>query len=46
MRKGHKQNSFLNGGWGVHMKKAWKRITSKKRRMKDKTLILKEKKEI
>jgi hypothetical protein len=36
---GNKQNSFLNGEWGGHVRKGIKKITSGKRRMEDKRVI-------
>ncbi len=39
-RVGHKENSFLNRGWGVHAGDSWiKRFTSKRRRGADKKVI-------
>ncbi len=35
-QRGHKQNSYLNGEWGVHVKKGTKKITSGIRRQYDK----------
>lgn len=39
LRVGNKQNSILNGEWAGHVRKYGKKITSGKRRMKDKELI-------
>lgn len=36
---GHKDNSFLNGEWCKHVKRAWKKVTSGKRRSRDKKII-------
>jgi hypothetical protein len=38
-RVGNKQNSFLNGEWAGHVRKAWKKLTSKLRRNEDKKII-------
>ena len=38
-REGNKQNSFLNGEWAGHVRKAWKKLTSKLRRNEDKKII-------
>ena len=42
MRKGHKQNSGLNGEWAKHVRKPLKKITSGLRRNKQKIIIKKE----
>lgn len=39
---GNKQNAFLNGEWGKHVKSYYKRYTSSARRMLDKKIIRKE----
>lgn len=36
---GNKQNSFLNGEWAKHVRRAWKKLTSGKRRINDKKII-------
>lgn len=46
-RVGHKENSSINGSWGIHAGAAWlKRFTSKKRRRLDKKVIRKETNEL
>jgi hypothetical protein len=42
MRKGNKQNAFLNGEWAMHMKKFGKRFTAKIRRTVNKKVITEE----
>jgi hypothetical protein len=42
---GNKQNSFLNGEWGTHVKSVFKKHTSKIRRTLGKKEISKELKE-
>lgn len=32
VRVGNKQNSFLNGEWARHVRRGWKKLTSKIRR--------------
>lgn len=39
LRKGHKQNSLLNGEWAAHVRKSWKKITSGLRRALGKKII-------
>lgn len=39
MKKGHKQNSGLNGEWAKHVRRAWKRATSRIRRAREKIII-------
>lgn len=46
IRVGNKQNSYLNGEWAGHVRKDGKKITSGKRRLKDKEEIKKQLKEI
>lgn len=46
IRKGNKQNSFLNGEWAFHVKKAFKKFTSGFRRQQDKKIIRKELEEL
>ena len=36
---GNKQNSILNGEWAFHVRRKWKRLTSKKRRLASKKEI-------
>lgn len=45
LRVGNKQNSKLNGEWAGHVRGKMKKITSSKRRMIDKDILKKEKKE-
>jgi hypothetical protein len=42
LRKGNKQNAFLNGEWGAHMRKWGKFFTAKVRRTVDKKIISEE----
>jgi len=42
IRPGNKQNAGLNGEWGAHVKKWYKKVTSGIRRTKDKEEIRKE----
>ena len=42
---GNKQNSKLNGEWAGHVRGNMKKVTSSKRRMADKDILKKEKKE-
>jgi len=42
MRKGNKQNAFLNGEWAKHMRKWGKFFTAKARRTVDKKVIREE----
>ncbi len=42
IRPGHKQNSFLNGEWGKHVRGFLKKHTSGVRRMRDRMIIKKE----
>jgi hypothetical protein len=42
MRKGNKQNAFLNGEWAAHMRKWGKFMTAKIRRNVDKKVIREE----
>ena len=42
MRKGNKQNAFLNGEWAAHMRKWGKFFTAKARRTVDKKVIREE----
>lgn len=39
---GHAQNSKLNGEWGKHVRKFWKKLTSRKRRLRDRQIIREE----
>jgi hypothetical protein len=39
---GNKSNALLNGEWGKHVRKWWKKYTSKARRRIDKSIIIKE----
>ena len=39
MKKGNAANAKLNGEWGKHVKKDWKRLTSKLRRAQGKRII-------
>ncbi len=39
MRKGHKQNAGLNGEWARHVRRAWKKATSRIRRAREKITI-------
>jgi len=39
MRKGNKQNAFLNGEWCKHVRHYLKKRTSRLRRIKQKSLI-------
>jgi hypothetical protein len=41
-RIGNKQNTLLNGEWAKHVRKWWKKYTSKARRRNDKEIIKKE----
>ena len=45
LRVGNKQNSKLNGEWAGHVRGKMKKVTSSKRRMADKDILKKEKKE-
>lgn len=45
IRVGNKQNSKLNGEWAGHVRGKMKKVTSSKRRMIDKDILKKEKKE-
>ena len=45
IRVGNKQNSKLNGEWAGHVRGNMKKVTSSKRRMADKDILKKEKKE-
>jgi hypothetical protein len=45
IRVGNKQNSKLNGEWAGHVRGKMKKVTSSKRRMVDKDILKKEKKE-
>jgi len=42
LRVGHSANSKLNGEWAGHVKKWMKKITSGKRRCRDKQIIREE----
>jgi len=42
VRKGNKQNAGLNGEWGAHVDSGEKKVTSGKRRAKNK-IVIKEK---
>jgi hypothetical protein len=42
IRVGNKENSFLNGEWSGHVRKSWKRVTSKLRRAENKKILSKE----
>lgn len=42
IRKGNKQNSFLNGEWASHVRRWFKKYTSGRRRSNDKKIIKKE----
>jgi hypothetical protein len=42
IRKGNKQNAFLNGEWAAHMRADGKKFTARIRRMVDKIVIKKE----
>jgi hypothetical protein len=45
MRKGSKQNSGLNGEWAAHVRRSWKKATSRIRRNREKIIIFNELKE-
>ncbi len=45
LRVGNKQNSKLNGEWAGHVRGKMKKVTSSKRRMADKDILKKVKKE-
>lgn len=42
LRVGHAANSKLNGEWAGHVRRWMKKVTSGKRRIKDKQIIRKE----
>lgn len=42
LRVGHAANSKLNGEWSGHVKKWMKKVTSGKRRIKDREIIREE----
>lgn len=46
MRKGSKQNSVLNGEWAAHVRRGWKRATSRIRRAREKIIVINSLKEI
>lgn len=46
IRPGNKQNSALNGEWAAHVRRSYKKVTSGKRRSKDKELIYNELKDM
>jgi hypothetical protein len=39
LRPGNKQNALINGEWGRHVRRFWKRQTSGRRRTRKRTLL-------